>query len=75
MLTLQNTLLDLTTIPVELGFLWAFELLKLKICSLYHEKLFIQTFDDMITQILNRYFSASDIMEAVRGHFLFYVMD
>ena len=29
----------LTTISVELGFLWVFELLKLKICSLYHEYL------------------------------------
>ena len=65
----------LTTIPFEPGFLWEFVLLKLKICSLYHEKLFIQKFNDMITQVLNGYFSASDIMEAVRGHFLFYAMD
>ena len=28
---------NLTTIPVEFGFLWDFELLKLRICSLYHE--------------------------------------
>jgi hypothetical protein len=32
----------LTTIPVELGFLWPFEVIKLKTCSLFHEKLFIQ---------------------------------
>ena len=29
----------LTTIPIELEFLWDFELLKIKICSLYHENL------------------------------------
>ena len=29
----------LTTIPVELGFLWDFVLLQLKTCSLYHENL------------------------------------
>ena len=27
----------LTTIPVEHGFLWHFDLLKVKTCSLYHE--------------------------------------
>ena len=42
----------LTTIPVELGFLWHFEVLKLKTCSLYHEKLFIRKFNDLITQVL-----------------------
>ena len=46
----------LTTISVDLGFLWDFEVLKLKICSLYHEKLFIQKFNDTITQVLNRFF-------------------
>ena len=32
--------LNLTTIPVGLVFLWDFELLKLKTCSLYDKKLF-----------------------------------
>ena len=36
--------LHLTTISVELGFLWDFVHLSLKTCSLYHEKLFIQVF-------------------------------
>ena len=49
--------------------------LKLKTCSLYHEKLFIQKFNDMITQVLNEFFSASDIMEEVRGRFCYYTMD
>jgi hypothetical protein len=40
---------NLTTIPVELGFLWHFVLLSLKTCSLYHEKLFIQKFKDIKT--------------------------
>ena len=31
---------NLTTIPVDLGFLWHFELLKLKTCLLYHDNLF-----------------------------------
>ena len=64
----------LITISVDLGFLWDFEVLKLKICSLYHEKLFIHKFTDMITQVLKLFFSASDIMEAVRGRFCFYGM-
>ena len=34
----------LTTISVELGFLWDFVLLKLKTCSLYHENIFNSTF-------------------------------
>ena len=46
-----------------------FELLKLKTCSLYHENLLCQKFNDMITQVLKQFFSASDIMEAVRGRF------
>ena len=62
----------LTTIAVELGFLWEFELLKFKTCSLYHEKLFIQKFKVISSQVLNKFLSASDIMEAVRGRFHFY---
>ena len=46
----------LTTILVGLGFLWDFVLLKLRTCSLYHEKLCIQKFNDMITRFLNYYF-------------------
>jgi hypothetical protein len=38
------------SIPVELGFLWEFELLKLKACSLYHENLFIQKFKVISSQ-------------------------
>jgi hypothetical protein len=63
---------NLTTIPVEPGFLWDFVLFSLKTCSLYHEKLFIQTFKVISSQVLNNFFSASDIMEAVRGRFCFY---
>ena len=48
-----------------------FELLKLITCSLYHENLLLQKFNDMITQVLKLFFSASDIMEAVRGRFCF----
>ena len=62
----------LTTIPVEPGFLWDFDLLSLKTCSLYHEQIFIQKFKDISSQVLNNIFSASDIMEAVRGSFCFY---
>ena len=62
----------LTTISTELGFLGNFVLLLLKTCSLYHEKLFIQKFKDINSQVLNNFFSASDIMGAVRGHFCFY---
>ena len=69
---LQNPYL--TTIPVEPGFLWHFVRLSLKTCSLYHEKLFIQKFKDISSQVLNNFFSASDIMEAVRGRFGFYGM-
>ena len=57
------------------GFLWEFAFLKFKTCSFYHEKLFKQKFNDMITQVLNGFYSAYDIMEAVRGHFLFYTMN
>ena len=53
-------------------FLLSFEILKLKTCSLYHEKLLLQKFNDMITQDFAYLFSASDIMEAVRGRFCFY---
>ena len=62
----------LTTIPVEPGFLWEFVLLSIKTCSLYHEKLFIQKFKVISSQVLNNLFSASDIVEAVRGRFCFY---
>ena len=61
----------LTTITVELGFLGDFVLLLLKTCSLYHEKLFIQKVNDISSQVFNNFFSASDIMEAVRGRFCF----
>ena len=60
---------NLTTITVELGFLWDFVLLLLKTCSLCHEKLFIQKVNDISSQVFNNFFSASDIMEAVRGRF------
>ena len=63
---------NLTTITVELGFLGDFVLLFLKTCSLYHEKLFIQKVNDISSQVFNNFFSASDIMEAVRGRFCFY---
>ena len=46
-----------------------FVLLLLKTCSLYHEKLFIQVVNDISSQVFNNFFSASDIMEAVRGRF------
>ena len=62
----------LTTITVEVGFLRDFVLLKLKTCSLYHENLFIQKFKVISSQVFNNFFSASDIMEAVRGRFCFY---
>ena len=64
----------LTTIPVVVGVQTKSELLKLKTCSLYHENLLLQKFNDMITQVLKQFFSASDIMEAVRGRFCFYGM-
>ena len=47
-----------TTISVELGVSCEFEVLKLKTCSLYHEKLLLQKFNDMITQVLKEFFSA-----------------
>ena len=59
----------LTTITTEPGFLGNFVLLLLKTCSLYHEKLFIQVVNDISSQVFNNFFSASDIMEAVRGRF------
>jgi hypothetical protein len=40
------------TISVELGVSGVFEVLKLKTCSLYHEKLLLQKFNDMITQVI-----------------------
>ena len=46
--------------------------LSLKTCALYHEKLFIQKVNDISSQVFNNFFSASDIMEAVRGRFHFY---
>ena len=58
-----------TTITTGPGFLWDFVLLLLKTCSLYHEKLFIKVVNDISTQVFNNFFSASDIMEAVRGRF------
>jgi hypothetical protein len=65
----------INSIPVELGFLWDFEVLKFKTCPLYHEKLFIHKFKVLSSQVLNNFFSASGIMEAVRGHFRFYGMN
>ena len=38
-------------------------------CQLYHENLLLQKVNDMYTQVLTQFFSASDIMEAVRDHF------
>ena len=35
----------------------------------------IQKVNDMNTQVLNDFFSVSDIMEAVRGHLCFYDMN
>ena len=62
---------NLTTISTEPKILWEFGLQKLKTYSLYHENLFIQKVKVLSTQVLNNFFSASDIMEAVRG-FCFY---
>ena len=67
-----HTLAYLTTISTEPKILWEFGLQKLKTCSLYHENLFIQKVKVISTQVLNNFFSASDIMEAVRGRFHFY---
>ena len=60
---------NLTTITTGPGFLWEFARLSLKTCSLCHEKLFIQVVNDISSQVFNNFFSASDIMEAVRGRF------
>ena len=60
---------------MELGFVGDFELLKLKTCSLYHENILIQKFKVIRTQVLNNFFSTSEIMEAVRGRFSFYGMN
>ena len=43
--------------------------------NLYHENLLLQKFNDKYTQVLTYFFSASDIMEAVRGCFIFYAMN
>ena len=67
--------LHLTTIPVEPKILTKFKVLKLKNCSLYHENLLLQKFNDMYTQVLKYFFTASDIMEVIRGHFRFYGMN
>ena len=64
-----RSLIHLTTITTGPGFLGNFVLLLLKTCSLYHEKLFIQVVNDISSQVFNNFFSASDIMEAVRGRF------
>ena len=50
------------------------EVLKLKTRSLYHDNLLLQKFNDMITHVHKYFLSASNIMEAVRGHFRFYGM-
>ena len=74
-ITLGNmtcSMFHLSTIPVELWFLWDFEVHKLKTCSLYHKNLLLQKFNEAYTQVLIYFFSASDIMEAVRGCFRFY---
>ena len=65
----------LTTIPVEPKILGESEVLKLKTCSLYHDNLLLQKFNDMYTQVLTYFFSASDIMKAVKGRFHFYGMN
>jgi hypothetical protein len=55
--------------------MWDFVPLKIKTCSLYHEKIFIQKFKVTNREVLNNFFSASDIIEAVRGWFRFYGMN
>ena len=60
---------NLTTITTGPGFLGKFVLLLFKTCSLFHEKLFIQVVNDISSQVFDNFFSASDIMEAVRGRF------
>ena len=42
----------LTTIPVVVGVSGSSSLLKLKTCSLYHENLLLQKFNEMIAQVL-----------------------
>ena len=39
-----------------------------------HDNLLLKKSSDMITQVLEYFFSASDIMAAIRGHFRFYGM-
>ena len=58
-------ILNLTTITVEVGFLGDFVFLFLNTCSLFHGKIFIH-------KVFDNFFSASDIMEAVRECFCFY---
>ena len=53
-------IVNLTTIPVELKILTTSEFLKLKTCSLYHENLLIQKFNDMNTQVLRYFFQPSE---------------
>ena len=43
--------------------------------DIYHEKLSIQKFNYMITQVLKLFFSASDIIEAVRDRSRFYKLN
>ena len=71
-ITPKSSSKNLTTISIELEFLWDFVRLSLKTCSLYYEKLFIQEVNDISIQVFNIFFSASDIMEAVRGRLCFY---
>ena len=66
---------NLTTITTGPGFLGKFVRLSLKTCSLYHEKLFIQVVNDISSQFFKNFFSASNIMEAVRGRFCFYMYE
>ena len=69
---LNQKIVHLTTISTEPKILWELGLQKLKTCSLYHENIFIQKVKVISTQVLNNFFSASDIMEAVRDRFHFY---
>ena len=48
----QWSMNNLTTISVVVGVSTESELLKLKPCSLYHENLLLQKFNDMYTQVL-----------------------
>ena len=47
----------------------------LKACRLYHEYLLLQKINEVIIHVLKNFFSASDIMEAVRGRFCLYCMN